>query len=67
MPPVKKKGITISLTGTEVPVYLPDESVVKIKLTPNTTAGAAIIAVRNHVSISSGSRTARMLWHCSEV
>lgn len=52
MPPAKKKGISISLVGTEVPVYFPDDSAVKLKITPNTTAGAAIQAIRAQVRIT---------------
>ncbi len=46
----RKKGITISLGGTDVPIFLLDDSAVVVKITPTTTAAAALIAVRDQVS-----------------
>ena len=52
MATASKKSITISLGGTEVPVYLPDGSHIVIKVTTSTTAGAAAVAIRREVSTS---------------
>lgn len=47
----KKKNISISLAGTETPIFLLDESAVVVKVTPTTTAGAAAIAIREQVGL----------------
>jgi hypothetical protein len=52
----RKKGVTISLGGTDVPVFLLDASAVVVKITPTTTAAAAVIAIRDQVRRARGGR-----------
>jgi hypothetical protein len=46
----RKKNISISVAGTDIPIYLLDGSNVVVKITPTTSAGAACVVVRDKVS-----------------
>jgi hypothetical protein len=46
----RKKTISLALAGTDIPFYLLDDTQIVLKIAPATTAAAACLAIRNHVS-----------------
>ena len=47
----RKKSIVVSLSGTEVPIFLLDETQVIVKINPTTTAAAALFHLRSMVRV----------------
>ena len=47
----RRKGVTISLSGTDIPIYFLDNSYIILQVTPQTTAAGTLIAIRDKVSI----------------
>jgi hypothetical protein len=52
----RRRGVTISLAGTDAPIFLLDGGAVVVRVTPTTTAGGAAVAVRDKVSGSRGDK-----------
>lgn len=46
----RRKGVTISLAGTNIPIYFLDNSFLILQVTTQTTAAGALIAIRDQVS-----------------